>query len=68
MIFANAFPSQAVRLVAPDSINDFLESLDSFFPSLSYLIMPFLKEDRIINVNATTIIIKGKTLRLYLWR
>lgn len=31
MIFARAFPSRAVRLVAPDSINEFLESLDSFF-------------------------------------
>lgn len=30
------------------------------FTSLSYLIIQFLKEDRIINVNATTIIIKAK--------
>lgn len=33
------------------------------FTFLSYLIIPFLKKDRIINVNATTIIIKGKNIK-----
>lgn len=40
-----------------DFINDFLESLDRLSLVLLYY---FKKEDRIINVNATTIIIRGK--------
>lgn len=47
--------------MACDSDKDFLESLDRLF---HFFIFPyciiFLKEDRIINVNITTVIIRGK--------
>lgn len=38
--------------------------LTGSFSSLSYIIILFLKEDRIINVNATAIIIRGKEAKV----
>lgn len=38
MIFDHVLLSQAGRLVAPDSVNDFFESLDSFF---HILVLPY---------------------------
>lgn len=60
MIFAHAFLSRIGGLVAPDSIMTSLSLQTVPFTSLSSLITPVLKEDRIINANAASIITKGK--------